>query len=956
MIFNFNDRKNIILSEEQIYLLYEAVADINDIYEKYYRTIPKNIFFEIVAADPTYKFEKPNKIGKYAKWLLKLYANNNLELDNLQQVRSLLQIFHENKKNLKDNDINKYHTLDELSDALEQFQDGDVYFTKSQREKQIKAKEADIIYNDDEWEIIVPKTWEASKLYGAHTKWCTASKESSNYFDDYNSKGKLYINIDKRNNNKYQFHFETNSFMDEEDAEIEDPIAESIDMPQKVIDFYTKLGKKQSILAVKVQKNLLTDGDNTISREVYLSQNENKSAYAFFSDNEQLTPYLYTSYIVYNDLILLQHADDENFYDSYIFNYEENKLILYIQNVITFELIGYNETLLALLSDDDYFNIYSISNDYHGNQFSMNNVASYSPIGDYRSNGRNDNYYIISYNNGSQDLLTLFPSIYIIAEDILPLDGQEFIYYDNKTDSITLKTKDDGIITIDSENNIEYMNESKILPNVKSIYLTENQLKILLKERMSNIVYHFTSISNVLRMAEENKIYLQSALEGFSNTSKTNKLFYLSTTRTKYQSFGYSRKFTNNSARIELDGDALNYVMKGQPYNYFNGSLFDNGKQYYLADTNGLTKDKQEHVRDEAEDRLFSDKSYIPNARNVIRRIDIIITDISDKENPNYLNVYNLLMSHFSQITYVYDNLNDFNKQSDNTINKKFTEDYEKYGYGTYNRDSYTFDFSTVQAVLALIFFNETNNLKEDAAKLLKQYGLEELLHKGILKNIEQYHDYPYSGDIYRLIEKVSYGLSSFSRKPNNIKSKVLQMLSDYFKKHKLRNYKDLVKYKITNSNRMQNVSYLIKQGLIDDTKSIDAYTIRNYETWNEILITDFSLIRVKDVNDDLETVAELFISYTEENMKSDTYSSYERYIKRIINSNPTLQTLIDMLYKLGYQDNYIDILGNVLNTSLRQRSINVYSYSDDLIMPQTLHNGDKSKNQAYFLSLFKKE
>lgn len=69
---------------------------------------------------------------------------------------------------------------------------------------------------------------------------------------------------------------------------------------------------------------------------------------------------------------------------------------------------------------------------------------------------------------------------------------------------------------------------------MKKIQLTESQFKNIIIERISSNVYHFTSISNALKIAEEDALFLQSSLEGYSNTSNSNKLFYLSTTRTKY--------------------------------------------------------------------------------------------------------------------------------------------------------------------------------------------------------------------------------------------------------------------------------------------------------------------------------------------------------------------------------------------------------------------------------------
>ena len=324
---------------------------------------------------------------------------------------------------------------------------------------------------------------------------------------------------------------------------------------------------------------------------------------------------------------------------------------------------------------------------------------------------------------------------------------------------------------------------------MKKIYLTESQLNNLITERMSSKVYHYTSIYNVLKMSEEDTIYLQSALGGTANNSNNGKLFYLSTTRTKYQSFGYSNKFTNNAARIELNGDKLNNDFSGHAYSYWSPNM---GKYGYLKNTMGLNKDKQHHIRDEAEDRLYSNKNSIEPAHKYINRIDIIITDINDKSDENYINLSNLLLGRYRNIVFVYDNLNDFNKQSDNTINKIITDDFSTYRKGVYDYDNIKYNGNLINLVLAAILKNQSNNPIQDSAKLLKQYGLEKYLKNGLLKHNE-YMQYTPINDI---AEMLSYQINYASSKPNKEKSKILQMISDYFRKYKLKNYSDFINFK----------------------------------------------------------------------------------------------------------------------------------------------------------------
>lgn len=238
----------IIISESQFLklfggfgkdLLSEAKVPLQNIYQKYYSKIPENEFKEIVSADPT---AAPNEMGKYSKWLLKLYISGNLRLEDLYKATEYLTAFTKFNNRIEIKDINRFKSLPELYDVVKEFLDNPNQSTsKSDELRKVKKGEAEVVYNSFEWEIVVPKTWEASKLYGAHTQWCTAARDTDKSFNEYNSQGPLYINIDKRNNKKYQFHFPTESFMYENDSEIQSPIIKEIDMPDEVFNVYKEI-------------------------------------------------------------------------------------------------------------------------------------------------------------------------------------------------------------------------------------------------------------------------------------------------------------------------------------------------------------------------------------------------------------------------------------------------------------------------------------------------------------------------------------------------------------------------------------------------------------------------------------------------------------------------------------------------------------------------------------------
>lgn len=76
-------------------------------------------------------------------------------------------------------------------------------------------------YEDDKWLVVIPKTHRAACKYGAHTKWCTASREDDSYFNRYHSEETPLIDIiDKVGGRKWQLHFAENQWMDAKD----DPI------------------------------------------------------------------------------------------------------------------------------------------------------------------------------------------------------------------------------------------------------------------------------------------------------------------------------------------------------------------------------------------------------------------------------------------------------------------------------------------------------------------------------------------------------------------------------------------------------------------------------------------------------------------------------------------------------------------------------------------------------------
>lgn len=181
----------------------------------------KNIINSVLEAieekDPT-----PNK--QYTQWLARMYAKGGLKIEDMNRA-NLLGLYDAAKKRrligADHADINKFKTYKDFEDTIHQYNLADK-LAKAAAKKMSKgaAKE---VYSDDSVRIIVPEDQEAACYYGQGTRWCTAATQGSNYFNQYNRSGPMYIMLPKQpkyQGEKYQLHFDSDQFMNEEDEPV----------------------------------------------------------------------------------------------------------------------------------------------------------------------------------------------------------------------------------------------------------------------------------------------------------------------------------------------------------------------------------------------------------------------------------------------------------------------------------------------------------------------------------------------------------------------------------------------------------------------------------------------------------------------------------------------------------------------------------------------------------------
>ena len=200
----------------------EAVSDIESIYQKYYSDIDRGIYDKIVEADPT-TVMKDNKQGVYVKWLIKLFKNNKLKLEDLYKATEYLTSFDMFKHKIVNKDIMFYQSLPELFKAVEPFLEKEETVFTNDEERRL-AGQFKVVYTDDDYRIIIPFTLNASKYFGRGTEWCTLNtdmfkkytKKQTEDITPYN----LYILYTENPKDRLQFHFKEKQFMDIKGKEI----------------------------------------------------------------------------------------------------------------------------------------------------------------------------------------------------------------------------------------------------------------------------------------------------------------------------------------------------------------------------------------------------------------------------------------------------------------------------------------------------------------------------------------------------------------------------------------------------------------------------------------------------------------------------------------------------------------------------------------------------------------
>jgi len=207
------------------------------------------------------KMEDLDKFGPLQTMLMYNFVNSFFNEEDLKNFRRFAEY---NERGLiTQNDLTKYKSLE---DIIQQLNIAELKVESKGLENEIVK-----VFEDEEWLLVRPLTYLASKKYGSNTKWCTTQSDNPEYFLKYTKKGVLIYCINKVTGYKVAsfYSLEKNdpefSFWNQKDAKIDSLDSELTDELRKIIQTVSKGSD------AKTNRFLLSD-DQRIKEENFLKK------------------------------------------------------------------------------------------------------------------------------------------------------------------------------------------------------------------------------------------------------------------------------------------------------------------------------------------------------------------------------------------------------------------------------------------------------------------------------------------------------------------------------------------------------------------------------------------------------------------------------------------------------------------------------------------------------------
>jgi hypothetical protein len=486
------------------------------------------------------------------------------------------------------------------------------------------------------------------------------------------------------------------------------------------------------------------------------------------------------------------------------------------------------------------------------------------------------------------------------------------------------------------KNDIERFNFEKcLITDIDSDDSTET-----ITEGLSQVLYHFTSLSNGYEICRDDTIFLQSAYAKESDNYDRKRKYYLSCTRVRSAEMGFSRKFNRGGVRIVLDGTKLANRFKGKQVQYWGGDVFTNKYSYYnnlpnnkeeldsnlrfwldkykkehpeatQADVDRFVKynfnrSAQEHIDNESEDRLLSYEPSIEQAHKYIISVDVLLPKLNENEDQKRMAWSFIARTPLSKKIRIFDSLEQFNSPNGKDCNDKVAYTEETYpdkrlgGRGVVNM---------LSRVIAFIAWGnpefDGDSFGRAAGDLLDKYGLGQM--KGYIGQFKKNREGSWTGPAEAL-DAVRRDLSD---EPSREKSNILRMLTDHIREIGANSFPEAARIKKRMAEKYASRKYSGYASERIDTQRKESILVNpntntivlypNQETFQDAMNWNDEWVKAN-----AEYMAQYAFYEPIENLKwSGNDNSLRMYLEKIFRKGNVL-FVVDALKKIGFSDEYL--------------------------------------------------
>lgn len=268
---NYGDKILLVAAKDR--WLVDQIAGRNRLGMTFQEAVKKDPAMIIDAILEILERGDPTRNKEYTQAIAKMYANGGIMAEDVvSTLADYLAKFDKLKRRKKipppRNDFNRYKNKDDFYDVVDEYPDEEA------EDKPEEKKNATELYRDDKLIVTIPQDVEAACYYGQGTRWCTAGKNNNMF--DYYTKGNrpLYVIIPRQQaypGEKYQFHFETKQFMNEQDRQIgDDGIAKLVKRFPQLPKILQKPAEQFMVAPLLSQeyKNIVADSTPEVAKAV----------------------------------------------------------------------------------------------------------------------------------------------------------------------------------------------------------------------------------------------------------------------------------------------------------------------------------------------------------------------------------------------------------------------------------------------------------------------------------------------------------------------------------------------------------------------------------------------------------------------------------------------------------------------------------------------------------------